>query len=153
MSGQRKSKAGLPSHRRMRHDRHFVDELTQRMGEGIGRMIRITSISSNQDQPRASLGDLSDLQSSIDAHGVLRNIRVVTRLSAVRAGGNTRQHQRSDNDQMPRMHRDPLPTVTETHFDQKRTTMSVRQKGHIRQKSQQQALIDDDFEDGWFLVH
>ena len=55
----------------MRHDRHFVDELAQRMGEGIGRMVRITAITSNQDQPRSNLGDLDDLQSSIDTHGVL----------------------------------------------------------------------------------
>ncbi len=46
------------------------------MGEGIGRMIRITAISSNQDQPRSSLGDLSDLQSSIDTHGVLEPLLV-----------------------------------------------------------------------------
>jgi ParB family chromosome partitioning protein len=60
----------------MRHDRHFVDELAQRMGEGIGRMIRITAITSNQDQPRTTLGDLDDLKSSIDAHGVLEPLLV-----------------------------------------------------------------------------
>jgi len=60
----------------MRHDRHFVDELAQRMGEGIGRMVRITAITSNQDQPRSNLGDLDDLQSSIDAHGVLEPLLV-----------------------------------------------------------------------------
>jgi ParB family chromosome partitioning protein len=60
----------------MRHDRHFVDELAQRMGEGIGRMVRITAITSNQDQPRSTLGDLEDLQSSIDAHGVLEPLLV-----------------------------------------------------------------------------
>ncbi|MCU0232514.1 MAG: ParB/RepB/Spo0J family partition protein [Thermoanaerobaculales bacterium] len=76
MSGPTKPKAGLPAHRRMRHDRHFVDELSQRMGEGIGRMVRITAITSNQDQPRAILGDLDDLQSSIDAHGVLEPLLV-----------------------------------------------------------------------------
>ena len=76
MSAQSKSKAGLPPNRRMRHDRHFVDELAQRMGEGIGRMVRITAISANQDQPRSSLGDLEDLQSSINAHGVLEPLLV-----------------------------------------------------------------------------
>jgi len=60
----------------MRHDRHFVDELAQRMGEGIGRMVRITAIISNQDQPRSSLGDLDDLQSSINTHGVLEPLLV-----------------------------------------------------------------------------
>jgi len=76
VSAQSKSKAGLPPNRRMRHDRHFVDELAQRMGEGIGRMVRITAISANQDQPRSSLGDLEDLQSSINAHGVLEPLLV-----------------------------------------------------------------------------
>jgi ParB family chromosome partitioning protein len=60
----------------MRHDRHFVDELAQRMGEGIGRMIRITAITSNQDQPRTSLGDLADLKASIAIHGVLEPLLV-----------------------------------------------------------------------------
>jgi ParB family chromosome partitioning protein len=60
----------------MRHDRHFVDELAQRMGEGIGRMVRITAITSNQDQPRSNLGNLDDLQSSIDTHGVLEPLLV-----------------------------------------------------------------------------
>jgi ParB family chromosome partitioning protein len=60
----------------MRHDRHFVDELATRMGEGIGRMFRITAITANQDQPRATLGDLSDLMASIQKHGVLEPLLV-----------------------------------------------------------------------------
>lgn len=76
MSAQSKAKAGLPPNRRMRHDRHFVDELAQRMGEGIGRMVRTTAITANQDQPRSSLGDLDDLQSSIHTHGVLEPLLV-----------------------------------------------------------------------------
>ena len=76
MSGPNNPKAGLPSHRRMRHDRHFVDELAERMGEGIGRMVRITLITSNQDQPRSNLGHLEDLQASIDTHGVLEPLLV-----------------------------------------------------------------------------
>lgn len=75
MSGPKRN-IGLPSARRMRHDRHFVDELTQRMGEGIGRMIRVSAISSNQDQPRANLGDLEDLVASITTHGVLEPLLV-----------------------------------------------------------------------------
>ncbi len=69
-------KRGLPEKRRMRHDRHYVDELTQRMGEGIGRMVRVTNIVSNQDQPRTSLGDFSDLVESIKRHGVLEPLLV-----------------------------------------------------------------------------
>ena len=76
MSGTSNRRAGLPPNRRMRHDRHFVDELTQRMGEGIGRMVRITAITANQDQPRSNLGNLDDLQSSIDTHGILEPLLV-----------------------------------------------------------------------------
>ncbi len=67
---------GLPSRRKMRHDRHFVDELARRAGEGIGRMIPVSSITSNVDQPRSSLGDLSDLVASISVHGVLEPLLV-----------------------------------------------------------------------------
>lgn len=70
------SKRGLPEKRRMRHDRHYVDELAQRMGEGIGRMVRVTNIVSNQDQPRTSLGDFSDLVKSIEKHGILEPLLV-----------------------------------------------------------------------------
>jgi len=70
------TKRGLPSKRMMRHDRHFVDELTQRMGEGIGRMIRVSSIVSNDNQPRSHLGDLSELVASIDRHGILEPLLV-----------------------------------------------------------------------------
>lgn len=76
MSDPSKPSIGLPPKKRMRHDRHFVDELAQRMGEGIGRMVRITTIVSNQDQPRSALGDLSDLMSSIAKHGVLEPLLV-----------------------------------------------------------------------------
>ncbi|NOZ95545.1 MAG: ParB/RepB/Spo0J family partition protein [Acidobacteria bacterium] len=69
-------KRGLPERRRMRHDRHFVDELTGRMGEGFGLMVPITSIRSNHDQPRSSLGDLSDLVDSIRRHGILEPLLV-----------------------------------------------------------------------------
>lgn len=76
MSDPSKSGVGLPPKKRMRHDRHFVDELAQRMGEGVGRMLRITAITANQDQPRATLGDLTDLMASIHKHGVLEPLLV-----------------------------------------------------------------------------
>jgi ParB family chromosome partitioning protein len=73
---QSKKTIGLPPKKRMRHDRHYVDELAQRMGEGIGRMIRVTTITSNQDQPRTNLGELDDLIASIEKHGVLEPLLV-----------------------------------------------------------------------------
>ena len=69
-------KRGLPERRRMRHDRHYVDELTQRMGEGLGRMIPVAAITSNHDQPRSTLGDLANLIASISKHGVLEPLLV-----------------------------------------------------------------------------
>jgi ParB family chromosome partitioning protein len=66
----------------MRHDSHFVDELAQRMGEGIGRMLPIEAISSAPNQPRANLGDLKDLVASISKHGVLEPLLVRRRDSA-----------------------------------------------------------------------
>jgi len=69
-------KRGLPPQRRMRHDRHFVEELAQRMGEGIGRMIPIASITSNQDQPRSALGAIDDLVASIRTHGILEPLLI-----------------------------------------------------------------------------
>ena len=52
----RVSKASdCPPKKRMRHDRHFVDELAQRMGEGYrSSMVRVTAITSNHDQPRTN---------------------------------------------------------------------------------------------------
>lgn len=68
---------GLPSRRRMRHDRHYVDELvTPRSGDGFGVVVRVTQISSNRDQPRTNLGVLDDLVASIRRHGVLEPLLV-----------------------------------------------------------------------------
>ncbi|MEX1311496.1 MAG: ParB/RepB/Spo0J family partition protein [Candidatus Sulfomarinibacteraceae bacterium] len=80
MSEPSQKKIGLPRRRRMRHDRHYVDELvTPRSGEGFGVMVRVTHISSNRDQPRTSLGNLDDLVSSIERHGVLEPLLVRAR--------------------------------------------------------------------------
>jgi ParB family chromosome partitioning protein len=60
----------------MRHDRHFVDELNRRMGEGIGRMVAVESITVGPDQPRGDLGSLDDLVASVHAHGILEPLLV-----------------------------------------------------------------------------
>jgi ParB family transcriptional regulator, chromosome partitioning protein len=60
----------------MRHDRHFVDELTRRMGEGIGRMVPVDAIVRSQDQPRSDIGPIDDLTASVVAHGVLEPLLV-----------------------------------------------------------------------------
>jgi ParB family chromosome partitioning protein len=67
---------GLPTSIRMRHDTHFVDQLVRPGGEAVGRMIPIEEIEPNPDQPRQSLGDLSELVASVREKGVLEPILV-----------------------------------------------------------------------------
>src|SRR6266568_4412435 len=67
---------GLPTQRRMRHDFHFVDNLTSAPGAGVGRMIPLDLLLPNPDQPRRSFGDMADLISSIKEKGVLEPVLV-----------------------------------------------------------------------------
>jgi len=67
---------GLPMQSHMRHDSHFVDSLSERFGPSLGRQIPIDEIVTNPDQPRRSVGDLSELKASIESKGVLEPILV-----------------------------------------------------------------------------
>jgi ParB family transcriptional regulator, chromosome partitioning protein len=67
---------GLPQDKRMRHDSHFVEEITSTRSESIGRLIDIDRIEPNPHQPRKTFGDLSDLVASIKEKGVLEPILV-----------------------------------------------------------------------------
>lgn len=69
-------KTGLPFQLKMRHDVHYVDELSLRSGASVGRMIPIEKIQPNPEQPRQLLGDLSDLTASILDKGILEPILV-----------------------------------------------------------------------------
>jgi ParB family chromosome partitioning protein len=60
----------------MRHGTHFVEELSRRHDAPVGRMVPLSTVVPNADQPRSSLGDLSDLVASIRAKGVLEPILV-----------------------------------------------------------------------------
>jgi ParB family chromosome partitioning protein len=60
----------------MRHDSHFVDQLSRADELPIGRRIAIHLIEANPDQPRSNLGDLTDLKASIAQRGVLEPILV-----------------------------------------------------------------------------
>ena len=71
-----KTRRGLPSKRRMRHSPHFVDELAQRNEVSIGRMIALSSIEPDPNQPRSQFGDLAELTQSIRDKGVLEPILV-----------------------------------------------------------------------------
>lgn len=68
-------KGGLPTTIKMRHDAHYVEELT-RSNRSVGRNIPISQIEPNPEQPRVEIGDLTDLSSSIKEKGVLEPLLV-----------------------------------------------------------------------------
>ena len=69
------SKRGLPLGLQMRHDSHYVDELST-ASRSIGRKIPIDLIEPNPEQPRVEFGDLSELTASIKEKGVLEPLLV-----------------------------------------------------------------------------
>ncbi len=69
-------KRGLPVRVKMRHDNHFVEELTARHEAPVGRMIPLSAIEPDPGQPRSTMGDLDDLVASIRDKGVLEPILV-----------------------------------------------------------------------------
>ncbi len=69
-------KRGLPTTLKMRHDRHYVEELSSRSGAPVGRMISIDRLEPNPNQPRIEIGDLTDLVASISEKGVLEPLLV-----------------------------------------------------------------------------
>jgi ParB family chromosome partitioning protein len=60
----------------MRHDAHYVEQLTTFSGAAVGRMIPVGKIRPNPDQPRKALGDLRELTDSIREKGVLEPLLV-----------------------------------------------------------------------------
>jgi ParB family transcriptional regulator, chromosome partitioning protein len=70
------SRRGLPAGLSMRHDAHYVDELTQSTTTHVGRMIPIDKLDANPDQPRTEIGDLTELTASIREKGVLEPLLV-----------------------------------------------------------------------------
>jgi ParB family transcriptional regulator, chromosome partitioning protein len=72
-------KRGLPLQVKMRHDTHFVEELTARHDTPVGRLIPLSAIEPDPRQPRSSMGDLSELVTSIRDKGVLEPILVRVR--------------------------------------------------------------------------
>ena len=69
-------KRGLPERPMMRHDSHYVDELTKRSGRHIGSMLPLAAIEPNAEQPRTQLGNIEELAASIREKGVLEPILV-----------------------------------------------------------------------------
>lgn len=68
-------KRGLPTSVKMRHDSHYVEELTK-SNRSVGRTIKIDKIYPNPEQPRVEIGDLNELSQSIKEKGVLEPILV-----------------------------------------------------------------------------
>ena len=67
---------GLPPEKRMRHDSHFVEEITSQRSESVGRLIDIDKIEPNPHQPRKQFGDLSEMVASVKEKGILEPILV-----------------------------------------------------------------------------
>jgi ParB family transcriptional regulator, chromosome partitioning protein len=70
------AKRGLPERSVMRHDSHYVDELTKRSGRHIGTMLPLELIEPNAEQPRTQLGNIEELAASVREKGVLEPILV-----------------------------------------------------------------------------
>jgi ParB family transcriptional regulator, chromosome partitioning protein len=70
------AKRGLPERSVMRHDSHYVEELTKRSGRHIGTMLPLEFIEANAEQPRTQLGNIEELAASIREKGVLEPILV-----------------------------------------------------------------------------
>src|SRR5260370_4158070 len=60
----------------MRHDAHYVEELTQDRLSHVGRLLPIDKLDPNPDQPRTEIGDLTELTASIREKGVLEPVLV-----------------------------------------------------------------------------
>lgn len=76
MSDPARKRGGLPVRVKMRHDTHFVEELTARHETPVGKMIPLAAIEPDPSQPRSTMGDLDDLVASIRDKGVLEPILV-----------------------------------------------------------------------------
>lgn len=66
---------GMPN-RRMRHDAHYVDVLTSRFEEPVGKSIPVDLLDPNPLQPRTQMGDLDTLVASVKERGVLEPLIV-----------------------------------------------------------------------------
>ena len=60
----------------MRHDAHYVEELSQHQPAPVGRMVPLDKIDPNPEQPRTDFGDLTELTASIADKGVLEPLLV-----------------------------------------------------------------------------
>jgi ParB family chromosome partitioning protein len=68
-------KRGLPSDTKMRHEKHYIEELFKDFSSSAEyRLVDIKNIILNEEQPRKDVGDLEGLATSITEKGVLEPI-------------------------------------------------------------------------------
>jgi ParB family chromosome partitioning protein len=60
----------------MRHDAHYVEELSSQSPTTIGRLISVEALDPNPEQPRVEIGDLTELTTSVKEKGVLEPLLV-----------------------------------------------------------------------------
>lgn len=60
----------------MRHDAHYVEELSSQSPTAIGRLINVEQLDPNPEQPRVEIGDLTELCNSVKEKGVLEPLLV-----------------------------------------------------------------------------
>ncbi len=82
MSKAEAKRRGLPKRAGMRHRSHFVEELTARNETPVGKMVPLSAVEPDPNQPRSTMGDLTELASSIKDKGILEPILVRRRESA-----------------------------------------------------------------------
>ena len=73
------ARRGLPQQLKPRHDKHYVEALTEPSPETVGIMIATSKVKPNSDQPRSVIGDLSGLKASIKEKGILEPLVVKER--------------------------------------------------------------------------
>jgi ParB family chromosome partitioning protein len=66
----------LPKEKKMRHESHFVEEITATRSDAIGRMMDLERVTPNPHQPRKHFGDLSEMVASVKEKGILEPILV-----------------------------------------------------------------------------
>ena len=70
------ARKGLPESFRSRHDRHYVETLSEPQPESVGLNLPLGQVRPNENQPRGNVGDLSGLKESIREKGVLEPLVV-----------------------------------------------------------------------------
>jgi ParB family chromosome partitioning protein len=73
---QKVKKTGLPEDMSMRHDKHYVDLISERDYSPRIRMITIEKIDPSPQQARSELGNIQELMDSIQEKGILEPILV-----------------------------------------------------------------------------